>query len=209
MSFNNMSKSCGISSQASYDYTEHIMPAVNRMEIDSPTASPDVGEEPASNSKGRHGMSPYDIKRGRWSSVMDAPLSSLHIASRESIGQSEGAWIAMCRQLVDSLFQQYSILTMKLDTTAKSLCEVRQGLIEMQVSRMENEADLEDIISSLKASNSALEAKLAKQKKSQQAERLEALCLRRELSSFGRNRKRTRFYGEYDLKLNRKRHRCS
>jgi len=46
---------------------------------------------------------------------------------------------------------------------------------------MENEADLEVITSSLKAGNFALEAKLAKQKESQQAEHLEVFHLRREL----------------------------
>lgn len=74
---------------------------------------------------------------------------------------------------------------------------------------MENEADLEVITSSLKAGNFALEAKLAKQKESQQAEHLEVFHLRRELSSFGGNRKRTRCYCEHVLNLNRKQRRCS
>jgi len=92
-SFNDMSKPCGINSQASPNYTAHIMPTVSCMEIDSPTASPDIGEEPASNGKGRHELPPYGIESERWSSATGAPHLSLHIAGSETIGQSEGALI--------------------------------------------------------------------------------------------------------------------
>lgn len=113
------------------------------------------------------------------------------------------------QQLVDSLLQQCSMLMMERDAIAKTLCAVRQELMEQQVFRMEDEADLEDIISRLEACNSALEAKLDSQKEPQRAEPVELFRSHCGLPLFEGSRKRTRYWCERDLKWSRKRRRCS
>jgi hypothetical protein len=166
------------------------------MEVDSPEFDSPEGQE---------AWSAHTLGSEHWSAAARFLPSSQHTAGWRSTSLSEEAWIAMIRQLVDGLLQQYKVLAMERDATAKTLCELRQDLIEQQVSRMEVEADLEDVISRLRASNSALEVKLANREESQKAKPLKVL---RELSSFSRKRKRTSCC-ENVSERSRKRRRCS
>jgi hypothetical protein len=126
------------------------------MELDSPMASPRTMREPVDDGKGRDGSSVHEIEGGNLSFVFEVLVSILDIVAHESKSSSEDAPVAAYRKLAYSLMRQCNILTTERDVAARALYELRQVVVKQRVSRMEHEADLEDVISRLEDCNPRL-----------------------------------------------------
>jgi hypothetical protein len=166
-----------VGSKACADGTDAITAGTSTascMEIDSPK----IERDSADKSEERHGTSPYVSESGHWTSTNKAFASSASIAVGGNTSSSEGMCIGIYQQLVDSLSQQCSMLTIERNAAARALRKVRRDLVEQQVCQMEDKADLEDIIARLRACNSALEARLDSQRGPRRVRPLESSLLR-------------------------------
>ncbi|KAH5617399.1 hypothetical protein HBI23_257700 [Parastagonospora nodorum] len=197
-----MSSPCDTSSRNYADGFEHPTvgtASASLMEVDSPTPSSGSMQIPAGNWEKR-----AESRHQSW--VADASAQS---AVGLEASSSKGLCFAAYRQLVEGLLQQCTMLMMERDATARTLCELRKDLIEQQVSRMEDGANLEDINTRLWACNSELEAKLRSHVSPQTVEPSHpslSCCAR---SSADGNGKRKRYGDVVGLGLRRKRRRCA
>jgi hypothetical protein len=197
--------SCSIGS-GTYVETEHTTAGTSTagcMEVDSAMPQPKIADNPA-NEWGDKDETLPSRAESRYRS-----WANEQIAVEQHMSASEESRIARYRQLIDDLLQQCSMLTIERDAMARTLSKVRQNVIEQQVSRMEDKAQLDDIITRLCAHRSALKATLDSQNSSRSVEPSRSFLSHCVRPSTGGHGQRKRHNDVVDREMNGKQRRCS